>query len=129
MQMTYMDLTSLYTSNFNFRYVRLYDLDKEKWPNCLQTVETLIRCCILQCLIWVCTVCQLPFLGFPDKNGLNYNVVLLFFRYTVFNNGSLYFPKVRNTDEGGYRCEGLSSQRDKPAQIFIAELAISCKYA
>ena len=24
---------------------------------CKQTMETLIRCCILQCLIWVCSVC------------------------------------------------------------------------
>ena len=27
----------------------------------MQTVQTLIRLCIQQCLIWVCTVCQLPF--------------------------------------------------------------------
>ena len=27
---------------------------------CKQTVETLIRCCILWCLIWVCTVCLCP---------------------------------------------------------------------
>ena len=48
-------------SYINFKYVRLCDLDipREKWLNCLQTVETLIRCCILQHLIWVCTVCQL----------------------------------------------------------------------
>ena len=38
--------------------------------NSLQTDETLIRCCILLHLIWVCTVCQLPFYGFPDNNGL-----------------------------------------------------------
>ena len=30
-------------SIFDFRYVRLYDVDKEKWLNFLQTVETLIR--------------------------------------------------------------------------------------
>ena len=49
--------------NFDFRYVRLDDLDvpTEKLLNCLQTVETLIRCRILWHLIWVCTVCQLPF--------------------------------------------------------------------
>ena len=29
----------------------------------LQTVENLIRCCVLQHLIWVCTVCQLLFFG------------------------------------------------------------------
>ena len=46
-----------------FRYVRLWDLyiPREKWLNYLQTVETLIRCRILRHLIWVCTVCQLPF--------------------------------------------------------------------
>ena len=33
---------------------------RKKWLNCLQTVQTLIRCCILQ-VVWVCTVCQLPF--------------------------------------------------------------------
>ena len=37
------------------------DIPREKWPNYLQTVDTLSRCLILQCLIWVCTVCQLPF--------------------------------------------------------------------
>ena len=36
-------------SIFNFRFVRLYDVDvpKEKWLNYLQTVETLIRCHVL----------------------------------------------------------------------------------
>ena len=35
----------LEASNFNFRYVRLWDLDipREKWLNYLRTVETLIR--------------------------------------------------------------------------------------
>ena len=33
-------------------------------------METLIRCHILRHLIWVCTVCQLPFYGSPDYNGL-----------------------------------------------------------
>ena len=33
-------------------------------------METLIRRRILWCLIWVCTVCQLPFYGSPDCNGL-----------------------------------------------------------
>ena len=33
-------------------------------------METLIRCRILRHLIWVCTVCQLPFYGSPDYNGL-----------------------------------------------------------
>ena len=32
---------------------------------------------ILRRLIWVCTVCQLPFYGSPDYNGLN-NVFILF---------------------------------------------------
>ena len=59
-------------SNFNFRYVRLWDLHipTEKWLNYLQTVETLIRRRVLRRLIWVCTVCQLPFYGSPDYNGL-----------------------------------------------------------
>ena len=50
----------------------LWDLDipKEKWLNDLQTVETLIRRRILRRLIRVCTVCQLPFYGSPDYNGL-----------------------------------------------------------
>ena len=34
---------------------------EKKWLNHLRTGETLIRCCILQHLIWVCTVCQYPF--------------------------------------------------------------------
>ena len=55
-----------------FWYVRLWDLHipREKWLNYLQTVETLIRRRILRPLIWVCTVCQLPFYGSPDCNGL-----------------------------------------------------------
>ena len=50
-------------SNFDFSNVRLWDLDipREKWLNCLQTMETLIRRRILRRLIWVFTVCQLPF--------------------------------------------------------------------
>ena len=49
--------------NFKFRYVRLRDLDipREKRLNYLQTMETMIRCCVLQHLIWVCTLCLLPF--------------------------------------------------------------------
>ena len=37
-------------SIFDFKYVRLYDVDipKEKWLNYLQIVETRIRCHILQ---------------------------------------------------------------------------------
>ena len=67
-------------SNFNFRYTRLWDLHilREKWLNYLQTVETVIRCCILQHLIWVCTVCQSPFYGSPDYNGLNIQTPLSF---------------------------------------------------
>ena len=50
-----------------------YDLyiPKGKWLNYLQTVETLIRRRILQHLIWVCTVCQLPFYGSQDYNALS----------------------------------------------------------
>ena len=46
-----------------------YEILREKWLNYLQTVETLIRRHILRRLIWVCTVCQLPFYGSPDYNG------------------------------------------------------------
>ena len=48
-------------SIFSFRYVRLCDLDipREKWFNFLQTVETLIRHRILQCLRCL----QITFLG------------------------------------------------------------------
>ena len=40
-----------------------YELDirREKWLNYLQTVETMISRRIPRHLIWVCTVCQLPF--------------------------------------------------------------------
>ena len=40
-------------------YIRLCGLDilREKWLNCLQTVETLIRRRVVRCLIWVSTVC------------------------------------------------------------------------
>ena len=48
----------------------ILDIPGEKWPDCLQTVKTLIRCHILWHLIWVCTVCQLLFWGSPDFNGL-----------------------------------------------------------
>ena len=47
----------------------IYIFLEKKWLNYLQTVETLIRFCILRRLIWVCTVCQLPFYGSPDYNG------------------------------------------------------------
>ena len=59
-------------SNFNFRYIQLLDLHipREKWLIYLRTLETLIRHCILRHLIWVCTVCQLPFYGSPNYNGL-----------------------------------------------------------
>ena len=55
--------TIYWKSNFNFRYIHLWhsNIPRENWLNYLQTVETLIRCHVLQCLIWVCTVCQLPF--------------------------------------------------------------------
>ena len=36
-------------------------IPREKWLYYLQTVETLIRHHVLQHLVWVCTVCQLPF--------------------------------------------------------------------
>ena len=46
------------------------DVPRENCFNYLQTVKTLIRCCVLWHLIWVNTVCQLPFYGFPDYNWL-----------------------------------------------------------
>ena len=42
----------------------------QKFQYLMQTVKTLIRCHLLQYLIWICTVCQLPFGGFPNLNGL-----------------------------------------------------------
>ena len=39
----------------------IYRFLEKKWLNYLQTVKTLIRRRILWRLIWVCTVCQLPF--------------------------------------------------------------------
>ncbi|XP_059173362.1 inactive tyrosine-protein kinase 7-like [Physella acuta] len=45
-------------------------------------------------------------------------------RHVVYPNGSLYFPKVRATDEGTYRCEGLSANA-QTAQTFTAELALA----
>ena len=62
-------------SNFDFRYVRLcmwfkYS-SRKKWFNYLQIVETLIRRSALWRLIWVCTVCQLPFWGSPNYNSLS----------------------------------------------------------
>ena len=61
--------------NFNFRYVRLWDLGfaREKWLHNLQTVETLIRRRVLRRLIWVCTVCQIPFLGFSRQQWIKKN--------------------------------------------------------
>ena len=52
----------LQDSYFDFRYVRLCVLDK--LLNYLQTMEALIRRCALRRLIWVCTVCQYPFMVF-----------------------------------------------------------------
>ena len=47
-------------SNYDFRYVRLCDLEipKENRLNYLQIVETPDQ---MQHLIWVCIVCQIPF--------------------------------------------------------------------
>ena len=43
-------------------YIRVCNLDisREKLLNYLQTMETLIRYHILQCLMWVCTICLSP---------------------------------------------------------------------
>ena len=52
--------TILEDSNFDFRLCKL-DIPRENWLNYSQTVKTLIRRRVLRRLIWVCTVCQLPF--------------------------------------------------------------------
>ena len=57
---------TLYIGRVQFQfwgYFRLWDLGipREEWLHYLQKVETLIRRCILRRLIWVCTVCHLPF--------------------------------------------------------------------
>ncbi|KAK3595006.1 hypothetical protein CHS0354_003731 [Potamilus streckersoni] len=49
-------------------------------------------------------------------------------RHTIYENGSLYFPRVRQSDEGIYRCEGLPVNRDIPAQTFTAELVLAYLY-
>ena len=79
--------TLFWKSNFNFRYVQLWDLDipREKWLNYLQTVETLIRCSVLRHLIWVCTVCQLPSYGSPEHNRLIHAVYSLYPKYNMFH--------------------------------------------
>ena len=46
----------------------------EKWFNYLQTFKTRIRRRILRHLICGCIVCQLPFKGSPDYNGLSLRV-------------------------------------------------------
>ena len=58
-------------TNFNFRYVRLCDLDIlwEKWINFLQTVETLSDA--ISCSIWFGSALFANYLlGSPDYNGL-----------------------------------------------------------
>ncbi|OWF48337.1 inactive tyrosine-protein kinase 7-like [Mizuhopecten yessoensis] len=57
---------------------------------------------------------------FDDHAKLSNNT-----RHTIFNNGSLYFPRVRQVDEGFYRCEGLGDNRDIPAQRFMSELILA----
>ncbi|KAJ8308703.1 hypothetical protein KUTeg_013577 [Tegillarca granosa] len=55
----------------------------------------------------------------------NYEKISNSSRHTIFSNGSLYFPRVRLSDEGSYRCEGLTDNRDIPAQTFTSELILS----
>ena len=43
--------------------------------SCPKTAYTLIRCHILQHLIWVYTVCQCPFYGTLSINGLNLSIL------------------------------------------------------
>ncbi|GFS25651.1 tyrosine-protein kinase-like 7 [Elysia marginata] len=45
-------------------------------------------------------------------------------RYTIYPNGSLYFPEVQGSDEGTYRCESYGVQSSK-SQSFTAELILS----
>ncbi|XP_060604886.1 inactive tyrosine-protein kinase 7-like isoform X2 [Ruditapes philippinarum] len=45
-------------------------------------------------------------------------------RHTVFNNGSLYFPRVQEADQAVYQCEGLSNHPDT-TQTFTAKLVIA----
>ena len=70
-------------AQFNFRYDWLCDIDipREKKLNYLQTVQTLIRHCILRHLI--STVCQLPFWGSPDLNWLTVRegIRIIFFSF------------------------------------------------
>ncbi|XP_050404298.1 inactive tyrosine-protein kinase 7 isoform X1 [Patella vulgata] len=54
----------------------------------------------------------------------NYEKITNTTRHIVYSNGSLYFPKVRASDEGSYRCEGLSGNSN-PAQTFTAQLTLS----
>ena len=52
-------------------------------------MKTLIRRHMLWRLIWVCTVCQWPFYGFPGNSGLMTTVRV--FRY-MFNLCASFFP-------------------------------------
>ena len=55
----------------NIRHVFFYyDHVLYKYLNLMQTVWTLIRRRVLRRLIWVSTVCQCPFYGTQDLNGL-----------------------------------------------------------
>ena len=63
-------------------------------------METLIRCCVLWHLIWVCTVCQLHSYGSPDYNGLNkvdnFHVFICFLAHqTLSKTGSICTLKER----------------------------------
>ena len=50
-----------------FRFNSIFD-----GKSCKQTLKTMIRRHVMWRLILVCTVCLLPFYGFPGKNGLKY---------------------------------------------------------
>ena len=73
----------------------------------LQTVETLIRCHILRRLIWVCTVCQLPFYGSTDYKGLK-----KFCYGPIFVDSSGYFFLIFHKTSCGY-CLEVPQQNSK----------------
>ena len=120
-------------SNFNFRYVRLWDLHipREKWLNCLQTVEILIRLIrrrILRRLIWVCTVCQLPFYRSPDYNGLRHFLELKSIDTFSYLSWKMYVESLE-VPQGGASNEYPQHRfwwRNKKNNMWIPQSALAC---